>query len=237
MTPFNERRFSMSPTESLYSMDHLDWRNLVDPPKGLPVPPLPEVWLRHCSNPLLALGEPKYALDVLKRIPFIVSISYTMDEVTDFADIVLPDKLELESYIPYFGTKPACQRKYFVMAWHQTIVEAPPNVWDYSDILTELADRAGFLDEYNKELNEALGFSDSSPHKLEPGKKYSWEEVVDRKCKFCTNGTYDLEWFKKHYILIKPVSVQEEYDIHFNMKAKKLRYPVPYMEVVKRSGD
>jgi hypothetical protein len=48
-------------------MDHLDWRNLVDPPKGLPVPPLPEMWIRHRCNPILALGEAKYAIEVLKK--------------------------------------------------------------------------------------------------------------------------------------------------------------------------
>ena len=227
----------MNPAESAYSMDHLDWRNLVNPPKCLPVPPLPEVWIRYRCNPLLAIGEPKYALDVLKRIPFIVSISYTMDEVTDFADVVLPDELELESYVPHFGIKPAGHRKYFMMSLNQPVVEPPSNIMNINDILTELADRAGFLDEYNKELNEALGFSDSDPNKLELGRKYSWVEIVDRKCKFYTNSAYDLEWFKKNHVLVRTVSVEEEYDIYFGMKAKKVRYPVPYMEVVKRSGD
>jgi phenylacetyl-CoA:acceptor oxidoreductase len=227
----------LNPAESLYSMDHIDWRNLVDPPKGLPVPPLPDVWIRHRCNPILALGEAKYAIEVLKRIPFTVSISYTMDEVTDFADIILPDQLELESLVPVFTIREAGHRKGFMLPLQQPIVEPLPNIMNINNILTELADRAGFLDEFNKQMNKVIGFSDNDADRLEPGKKYAWEEVVDKKCKFHTNGAYGLEWFKKNHILIKPVSVEEEYDIHFNMKAKKLRYPVPYMEVVKRSGD
>jgi phenylacetyl-CoA:acceptor oxidoreductase len=227
----------LNPAESLYSMDHLDWLNLVNPPKGLPVPPLPEVWIRHRCNPILALGESKYAIEVLKKIPFTVSISYTMDEVTDFADIILPDQLELESLVPIFSIREAGHRKGFMMPLQQPIVEPLPNMMNINDVLTELADRAGFLDEFNKQMNKVIGFNDNDPNKLEPGRKYSWEEVVDRKCKFYTNGTYDLEWFKKNHILIKPVSVEEQYDIYFSMKAKKLRYPVPYMEVVKQSGD
>jgi phenylacetyl-CoA:acceptor oxidoreductase len=234
--PYPEPPF-VNPADSAYSMDQLDWRNLVNPPKGLPIPPLPEVWLRHCSNPILALGESKYVIEVLKKIPFIVSISYTQDEVTDFADIVLPDKLELESYIPYFGTRPACQRKCFVMAWHSPIVEAPPGVWDHADMLTELADRLGFLDEYNAELNRELGLKDTSPNRLMPGKKYSWAEIVNIKCKFYTNDAYDLEWFKKNSMLTRTVSVQEQYDIHFAMKAQKLRYQIPYLEIVRKAGD
>ena len=226
-----------NPAESLYSMDQLDWRNLVDPPKGLPVPPLPEVWMRHRCNPILAIGEPKYAIEVLKKIPFTVSISYTMDEVTDFADIILPDKLELERYAMSLSIRPAAQKKYFMMALQQPSIKPLYNTMDINDILTELADRAGFLDEFNKEMNKVVGFSDSDTNKLQPGKKYSWEEVVDKKCKFYTNGAYDLEWFKKNAALARPASTDEAYDINLGMKAKKLRYPVPYMEVVKRIGN
>jgi phenylacetyl-CoA:acceptor oxidoreductase len=227
----------LNPAESLYSMDHLDWLNLVNPPKGLPVPPIPEVWIRHRCNPILALGEAQYAIEVLKKIPFTVSVSYTMDEVTDFADIILPDQLELESLVPIFSIREAGHRKGFMMPLNQPIVEPLPDIMNINDVLTELADRAGFLGEFNKQMNKVIGFSENDPDKLEQDKKYTWAEVVDRKCKFYTNGKYGLEWFKNNHILLKPVSVKEQYDIYFNIKAKKLRYPVPYMEVVKRSGD
>ncbi|MGP8080844.1 MAG: molybdopterin-dependent oxidoreductase [Dehalococcoidales bacterium] len=234
--PFPQPPF-VNPAESIYSMDHLDWRNLVDPPRGLPVPPLPEVWLRHNCNPILALGEPKYVIEVLKRIPYTVSISYTLDEVTDFADIILPDKVELESYIPYFGIRPACQRKYFMLALHRPIVDAPLNAMNINDILIELADRAGFLGEFNEQMNKIIGYNTNDTDRLEPGKKYSWEEVVDRKVRFYTNGTYNLEQFKKNPVFVRPVSVEEQYDVYFGMKAKKLRYQIPYIEIVKKTGD
>ena len=57
----------------------------------------------------------------------------------------------------------------------------------------------------------------------------AWSEVVDRKCKFYTNVKYDLEWFKNNHILVKPVSVEEQYDIYFNMKAKSLYSNDPWM--------
>jgi phenylacetyl-CoA:acceptor oxidoreductase len=160
-----------------------------------------------------------------------------MDEVTDFADIILPDQLELESLVPIFSIREAGHRKGFMMPLHQPIVEPYPDIMNINNVMTELAYRAGFIDDFNKEMNKLIGYSENDANRLQPGKKYSWEEVVDRKCKFYTNGKYDLEWFKKNYILTRPVSIEEQYDIHFNMKAKKLRYPVPYMEVVKKSGD
>jgi len=222
------------PGEWHFQMDHLNWRNLVDPPKGLPVPPPPEVWIRYRTNPILAIGEPSIIIRAMKKIPFIVSISYVMDEVTDFADIVLPEEVEFERYMPYFNIRSALHKKYFMLAMAQPVVH-PVNTRNVNDILIELADRIGFLDEYNEALNEGLDLI--NPYKLEAGKKYNWEDLVDRVCKSYTNGKYDLQWFKKHGALVRPASVDEQYDVHFGMKEQKLRYPIPYMEQVKVGGE
>lgn len=222
------------PGEFHLQMDHLNWRNLVDPPKGLPVPPPPEVWIRYRTNPLTALGEPDIIIEAMKKIPFVVSISYTMDEVTDFADVVLPEQVEFERYMPYFNIRSALHKKYFMMAFAQPVVN-PLNVMNINDILIELADRVGMLDDFNRVLNERAGFSGS--YQLEPGKKYTWQEITDRYCRFYTNDKYDLQWFKENGALVRPVSIEEQYDIHLGMKELKLRYPIPYMEVVKRTGE
>jgi phenylacetyl-CoA:acceptor oxidoreductase len=222
------------PGEFHFQMDHLNWRNLADPPEGLPVPPPPEVWIRYRTNPLLALGEPEMIVKVLKQIPFIVSISYVMDEVTEYADVVLPEEIEFERYIPYFNTRNACHKKYFMLALAQPVV-SPVNTMNINDILMELADRAGFLDEMNAVLSQKTGLSDE--YKLEKGKKYTWEEVSDRMCKFYTNGVHDLEWFKKHGALTRSATAEDQYDVHLGMKALKLRYPIPYMEQVKKTGE
>ena len=226
---------SQDPSQTIFGIDQLDWRNLTDPPKGWPVPPFPEVWIRHCTNPLLTVGEPKYALEVIKKIPFIVSISYTMDEITDFADIVLPECIELEKYKAHFATSLSGHKKYFTLGLRQPVIDSPCNTMDVNDILSELADRAGFLDEFNLHMNEVMGFS--APYKLEPGRKYTWAEIVDRLCKYYTNGSHDLAWFKKNGAIVRPATVEEQYDIHLGMKVKKVRYPIPYMLEVKKAGE
>jgi phenylacetyl-CoA:acceptor oxidoreductase len=226
---------SSDPSQTIFGIDQLDWLNLTNPPKDWPVPPFPEVWIRHCTNPLLAVGEPKYALDVIRRIPFIVSISYTMDEITDFADIVLPENIELEKYKAHFATSLSGHKKYFALGLRQPVITPPCDTMDVNDILTELAERAGFLEEFNLHMNEVMGFS--APYKLEPGRKYLWSEIVDKLCRYYTNGAYDLEWFKKNGALVRPATVAEQYDIHLGMKAKKVRYPVPYMLEVKKAGE
>ena len=222
------------PGEFHFQMDHLNWRNLARPPKNLPVPEPPDVWIRYRTNPLLALGNPEVIIEVLERIPFVVSVSYVMDEVTDYADIVIPEQIEFERYMPYFNIRNACHKKYFMLALAQPVVN-PVNAMNINDILLELAHRTGFLDEMNSVFNQKLGLSEE--YKLEKGKRYTWEEISDRCCKHYTNGTHDLEWFKNHGALTRPAQVEDQYDIHPGMKDQGLRYPVPYMEEVKRTGE
>ena len=56
-------------------------------------------------------------------------------------------------------------------------------------------------------------------------------------CKHYTGGQHDLEWFKRHGALTRSAAAEEQYDIHLTMKEQKLRYPIPYMENVKRTGE
>ena len=121
-----------------------------------------------------------------------------------------------------------------MLALAQPVVKVG-NTMNLNDILIELADRAGFLGEMNKVLNQKIGFSDE--YKLEEVKKYTWEEICDQMCKFYTNSTCDLEWFKQHGAITKPADVEEQYDIHLEMQSLKLRYPIPYMEQVKLTGE
>lgn len=216
-------------------MDQLAWRNLLDPPKGLPVPPPPKFWLGYRTNPLLALGEPQLMAEAMKKIPFIVTISYTLDDVTEFADVVLPEQIEMERYFLDYRIRSACHKKYFMIVLQQPVIEPLCDVLNPNDIFVELADRLGLTDEFNSRLNKVLGLQD--PYKLEPGIKYSWVDIVDRQCKTYTNGAYDLEWFKKNGGVVRPVSVEDQYDIHLVMEEKKLRYHVPYLEEVKRTGE
>jgi len=104
-----------------------------------------------------------------------------------------------------------------------------------NDILNELAHRAGFLNDMNGVLNQKIGFSDA--YKLDLHKKYTWEGISDRMCRYYTDGLHDLEWFKKHGALTRPAKAEEQYDIHMSMKEQMLRYPIPYMEQVKQTGE
>ncbi|MDP2718580.1 MAG: molybdopterin-dependent oxidoreductase [Dehalococcoidia bacterium] len=215
---------------------HLFWINMTNPPPGLPLPPPPQAYLRFRNNAIHSVGETEMVVSAMKKIPFIVSISYTYDEVTQLADIVLPDYTELERYdVLSPDYRLGSGRRFRGILLRQPIVEPPPNNRDISYIVTELADRIGFLDTYNNMIN--IRFNITDPYKLELNKKYEWVDIVDRMCKSLTKGEHDLEWFKEHGAIITPTTTEDQYNVHLHMVKEKIRYPVPYMDVVKTVGE
>ncbi len=215
---------------------HLSWLNLARPPKNFPMPPPPEAFIRCRTNPLLSIAEPTHIAAVLTRIPFILSISYVHDETTELADIVLPDHTEMERYelIPTMRA-PGVARRYKQIALRQPVVEPLQNTRDISDILTGLAERMGMLPDYDRAINQLMGLVE--PFKLEEGRRYDWIEIVDRQCKSLSGGARDLEWFKEHSAIVTPLKMEDIYGVHSEMKRRNLRYPIPYIEPVKKKGE
>ncbi len=217
-------------------INHLGFLNLAQAPENFPLPPLPEAFIRCRTNPLVTFGEPEVIEKALKSIPFVVSISYALDEVSELADVVLPEHTELERYEPLCSSiKPALAKKFAGVFLTQPAVEPVHNTRDIHYMLTELADRLGILREYNEHLNSTMGLQPL--FKLDPGRKYSTEELVDKQCKSATDGVHGLEWFKDRGAMFGAVPVEEHYGAHLEMKARKLRYSIPYMEDVKRTGE
>jgi phenylacetyl-CoA:acceptor oxidoreductase len=218
-----------------FQLDHLNWQNLVDPPKNFPVPLPPEMWIGYRTNPLMALGEKDQVAQVMRKIPFIVTISYTLDEVAEFADIVLPEEVELERFVLYYRTRSVSQKKYYQLMLQQPVIEKIHDTWNANDIFIELSDRLGYLKGFNRMMNDFLDLKE--PFTLKLDKKYAWEEIVDNQCRSCTNGAHDLAWFKENGGLVRSVPIDDQYDVHKAMNDQKLRYTVPYMEDVKKAGE
>jgi phenylacetyl-CoA:acceptor oxidoreductase len=215
---------------------HLSYVNYSEPPKNLPLAPGPEMAIAFRVNPLVALGDPELVGKVLKKIPFFVAIAYVENEVTELANIVLPDHTDLERYELAPQTR-GNSGKFSGVALRQPVIKPLHNTMDISDILTELAERAGFLAEYNNAINEGLGMGLAEPYQLKLDKKYSWIEIVGKQCKSYSWGKYDLQWFKKNAAMLTSISADKIYDVYLEMKGKKIRYPLPYLEHVKKTGD
>lgn len=229
-------------------LTHLAWRNLVDPPKNFPLPPLPEALILGRCNPLLSVGEPEIICEALKKMPFFVYFAYVENEMTQFADIVLPEHIEFERYEASTFVRSALGEKLSGITLRQPVVEPVCNTMDISDVLIEIAERVGMLKELNMAINgdlsppnirnpKAIGIVLNNSNKLELDKKYEWIEIVERHCKSLTNDADDLESLKTKGGIYRKIGVEEQYDVHMRMKAEKLRYYIPYAEHVKKTGE
>jgi phenylacetyl-CoA:acceptor oxidoreductase len=214
----------------------LTYLNLVDPPENFPLPEQPDLFFLFYGNPLTSIGQPQVVAEALKKIPFIVYLAYTENEMTEFADIVLPDRAEFESFGSENWLRSALGRKFYhAHLLRQPVVAPLQEIMDLTDICTELADRIGTLDAYNEFMNASYQMTGS--HRLAPGKKYKIGEIMERWSKSVTGDAHDLDWFKENGAVFKTTTVEEQYDVHLKMQALKLRYPIPYFEHVKRIGE
>ncbi len=230
---FHETLFPYSKQHGFYA--HLSFLNVVAPRKGFEMP-APEAYIRYRCNPLSSIGQKDVVAGALMKIPFIVSIGYVFDEMTDYSDIILPEHTELERFelCPRFW-RSAGAKRYYGYILRQPVVAPRHNTMDLSDILTGLAERLGFLKEYNAQINGYLSLKE--PFALETDKKYAWTEIVDRHCRSLTKGAHDLAWFQENAGVVYPVSARQQYEVYLGMKENGVRYQLPYLEDVKKTGE
>ncbi|MDO8636205.1 MAG: molybdopterin-dependent oxidoreductase, partial [Dehalococcoidia bacterium] len=186
---------------------HLSYRNMADPPPNWPRPSVPDIWVTYIGNPLVSQWDRDTMIKVIRRIPFYVAFAYTINETNQYADILLPDNINLESLqlCPVGDKKSA--RGWYSSGYHlrQPVVKPPFNTRDISDIFTELAERIGILREYNDAINNGIcgRIRLQEKERLEPGQKYSAEEIWQRLCQSANEGQMDWNELKETGFFVK----------------------------------
>ncbi|MCC6473396.1 MAG: molybdopterin-dependent oxidoreductase [Burkholderiales bacterium] len=167
------------------------------------LPYRPEVLFNFGANFLMSVGDTEAIAASLARYKFIFSIDLFLNETSDFADIVLPDcdylqSVDSRSSYPFIFAHPAGMGEW---CWtiRQPVLPPEGEQRAHADVLIDLAERAGFLPEMNRILNEALKLQDAQ--RLEPGRRYGWEEVCDRELKSTFGDTRGLDWFKRNGVM------------------------------------
>lgn len=234
---------TLCPISAYMGPSHLSWKHMVDPPENWPQAAPPDIWFTYKTNPVVAQSDKALVIEGIKAIPFFVAFAYTVDETSQFADLILPESTGLESYqLCAMGGRKFMENFWDHIGYHlrQPVVSPPFNTRDISDIFTELADRLGMLEAYNTAIN--MGWlrdpktREPGPFVLDPTGKYSVEEIVDHHCLTVTNGEHGLEWFKENGAFLVPWSRLNWY-LHDDMVEMGLRYELPYQEHIKKIGE
>ncbi|OHC82883.1 MAG: molybdopterin oxidoreductase, partial [Rhodospirillales bacterium RIFCSPLOWO2_12_FULL_67_15] len=227
---------------------HFSWMFLGETPPGLPRVTYPELWFVYRTNPAISFWDTGQVAERMASFPFVVALAYTRDETNHFADILLPDQVDLESLqLIYIGGSKYIEQfwKHEGYALRQPAVKPNVDARDFTDIATELAARTGLLERYNASINRgAAGVALEGPSwnfSLNEKEKYSRDQIWDAVCRAAsaelTDGaeTHGLDWWKQHGLRVKPFP-QSDWYLFPTLAGKGLRFELPYQEQLLRVG-
>jgi len=216
---------------------------------GKPKPP--DIWFVYRCNPNISFSETSRMGETMATFPYMVNFAYTHDETNHFADMILPEAIDLEStqLIRLGGTH------YFEQFWEaegwvlrQPVVTPRGDAREFTWIATELAKRTGMLEAYNGMINMGV-VSASLPLKtdtydfsLDPSRAHSVEEIWDAVCRAASadltggNASDGLDYFKSNGFRVRPFSRLKWY-LYPRFVELGLRFELPYQERVLRIGQ
>lgn len=194
----------------------------------------PKALIVCMSNPVMSTANPEKISRVIREIPFVVSFSTHLDETATLADLVLPEThyLERPGLIPNFlsvGVPTGLGDWFWSMG--QPVVAAKNGARCWVEVLVELADKVGFLDDFNAILNQMLNLK--GEFKLGQDKRYTLDEISESWAKSWWDEEHDLSWFKSRGIFaFAKKKVEEAYPRPFITG----RIPI-YLEYLKKAGE
>ncbi len=223
-----------------HSTPHLVWKAIAEPEKYYIKYPI-KAMMVHGGNPITSNANRTNVLKALAKIPFITTVAYHFDEITQASDIIMPEDHSLERTNMYRlmrNEKECTDQNRGLMG---TLIKRPAvkrtfNTMNYNDIVIELAKRVGFLPDLWKTANGSLltaihkgvvaGLT--KENQLEADKMYTWEEIVERKIKsdFGPNASladFDQSSFKPYRLQ----TIKETYN-YFYAPENAIRQPVFY---------
>lgn len=185
---------------------HLNTETVMNPEKfGLDYKP-EAVFIDHC-NPVWDLPNTEEVIEIMEDMEFTVAVEIQHTESTQFADVILPEHTYLESTL-INCLEPPVTSGYSV---RQPVVEPQGDTRDLYEIMTEIADRLDFLDDWNDALNLSTGLVSEDEYMLDPDTRYSVEEFWDQRAKGIYGEEKGLDWFKENGHAVYERPAEERY--------------------------
>lgn len=196
------------------------------------------------SNPIASTTEPYMVAESVAKIPFSATVAYHYDEMAHMSDILLPCHalLEKESVNCYEGafdvyTKETVSTR--VMMYREPL-KPVYNSHQPQDIIIELCERIGMIDDFNKNVNKTgvmlgeITFAQLKPEEqLVPGKRYTINEIWDKGVRSYFGKS--LEEMKKTGIIVQHMAPADAYNSSW-FKKGETRHPI-YFERLKHDGE
>ena len=209
-----------------------------------------DAWLSVGGNPIRQNAQPEKYVEGFKKLSFVVSVAFHMDEPAILSDVLLPEHSALERLrvVPFYLQHQSIDDEVNGLKMVQLREPVPTlfNTKNADDIFMELADRLGIL--YGEGglydcLNNGLDWVDkedglnmNGEWKLDLNRRYSLEEIFDRQIRgWPYGGGKGLkELREKGYI--EYWKQRKEFYLYYYFPDNKTRHPF-YLMGLKEVGD
>ena len=182
-----------------HSTAFVAWRAILDPEKYL-LDYETKVMMVFGANPIVNNVNADEVVAAFKKIPFLFSIAYHLDEPTQFADIVLAESANMErlNYFEFQACGPeAGKRGLEAFNFRHPVIDTLYDTRDANSMILDLANRLGINPPVNGMLNGMLRLA-GTPYELIPPKPYTWDEILDRILKARFGEEKGVEYFTEH---------------------------------------
>lgn len=183
-------------------------------------------------------GDPERISEAFRRIPFMVSIGYHVDEHAMFADVVLPDATYMEQTATYnFAMhRPGRATKVTAHLTNKPIVDPLNQARAADSVAIDLADRMGILygqGGLNDILNRSLRLKPD--YALALDKKYTVDNVIDGILRTTYGDKFTLDAVAAKGFALIEVPPEQAYSYYY-FPGNKTRHPLYHVNI-KKAGD
>ncbi|MDD5203797.1 MAG: molybdopterin-dependent oxidoreductase [Desulfobacterales bacterium] len=209
-----------------------------------------DAWLTLGGNPIRQNAQPEKFVEGFRKLSFVVSIAYHMDEPTILSDVVLPEHSALERLrvAPFYLQHQSIDDEVSGLKMIQ-LREPVPALFDTKnadDIFMDLAERLGILygegglyDQLNRSLDwvdKEDGLNMNGRWKLDLHQRYTLEEIFDRQVRGWpySGGKTLKDLREKGYIEYR--KPRKEFYLYYYHPGNQTRHPFYFMGL-KQVGD
>ena len=198
---------------------------------------MPEMFITFGASLFSKGGDPEIIQKALLKIPFLVDYTYTISEMSMLADIVLPDRTNVEQNVFYENAayRPGNGNVGRSYVGHKQIIEPLFGQWHPDDFFLKLADKVGFLKGkgmncLNFAMNKRWGLKPE--YELDTDTLYTIDDMQLRRMKntFGADASWEKLDQKGYFEVILPEN--EQYNYNF-FPGRTTRHPMYNIALVK----
>ncbi len=209
-----------------------------------------DAWLSVGGNPIRQNAQPEKYVEGFKKLSFVATVAFHMDEPAILSDVLLPEHSALERLrvVPFYLQHQSIDDEVSGLKMIQLREPVPTlfNTRNADDIFMDLAERLGILygegglyDHLNQAVDwvdKADGLNMNGEWKLSVNRRYTLEEIFDRQIRgWPYGGGKGLEDLKeKGYI--EHWKPRKEFYLYYYFPDNQTRHPF-YLMGLKEVGD